>query len=104
MSANYIVTIAIVLGLVSLYWILHGLMLLPVKAGDNSNLVIRINVTGECKELEHMLKGLIWLRDNGTLKSEIEIDAVNPDNSLRLVALAFTKDYQFISYNEIGDI
>lgn len=103
MFVNYIVGIAIILGLVTLYWILRGLVLSPVRAGENAKMIVQLNVSGECKDLEHTLKGLIWLRDNGTLKADIEINAEKPDNAARLVALAFSKDYQYISYNETGE-
>lgn len=103
MLVNYIFSIAIILGLVFLYWVLHGLVLFPVRAGENSKLKIVLNISGECHDLEHTLKGLIWLRDNGTLKADIEIVATDPVDSLRLVGTAFSKDYQFITYTEIGE-
>lgn len=103
MLVNYIVGIAVILGLVSLYWVLHGLVLFPVKAGENTKLKIVLNISGECHELEHTLKGLIWLRDNGTIKANIDIIADEPSSSARLVAMAFSNDYQFISYTEIGE-
>lgn len=103
MLVKYIVSIAILLGLVSLYWILHGLLLFPVKTGENTEMCINLEVSGESRDLEHTLKGLIWLRDNGTLKADINVMLIEPDNNTRLVANAFSKDYSFISYSEIGE-
>ena len=103
MLDHYIVAIAFILGLVSLYWILREIVLCPVKAGENTKLIIRLNINGEAKDLEHTLKGLIWLRDNGTLKADIEIIASEPAVSARLVGEAFSRDYHYIFYNEIGE-
>ena len=103
MLVNYIVGFAILLCLIALYWTLRGLVLSPVKGGENANLTVQLDIKGETHELEHILKGLIWLRDNGTLKADIAINAVLPDTNTRLVALAFSKDYHFISYSESGE-
>ena len=103
MLVNYIVIIAVILGLVSLYWVLHGLVLFPVKAGENTKLSIQLKVYGESRDLEHTLKGLIWLRENGTLKADIDLILNAPDDSTALIADAFSKDYHFISYNGFGE-
>lgn len=103
MLVNYIVGIAIFLCLAALYWILRGLVLSPVKGGEHSKLCVNIEVNGEEPKLEHILKGLIWLRDNGTLKADVSVNATEPDANTRLVALAFSQDYQFISYKESGE-
>lgn len=103
MLNNYIVAIVVSLGLVSLYWILHGLVLFPVKAGENTELKLVLCVSGEAKDLEHTLRGLIWLRENGTLKADIEIHASEPALSTRLVGEAFSRDHHYIFYKETGE-
>ena len=103
MLVNYIVIIAVILGVVSLCWVLHGLLLFPVKAGENAKLSVQLTAEGECRDLEHTLKGLIWLRENGTLKADVDIILKNPDESTALVADAFSKDYHYIFYNRFGE-
>ena len=103
MLVNYIVIIAVILGVVSLYWLLHGLLLFPVKAGENTKLSVQLIVDGESHDIEHTLKGLVWLRENGTLKADIHISLNTPDESTQLIADAFSKDYHFISYNRFGE-
>ena len=103
MLVNYIIAFAIIVLIVSFCWILHGITLFPIKNGDNAVITVSLSVNGQCPELEHMLKGLVWLRDNGTLKADIVIDAKNPDLETREVGMAFSADYQFIFYNESGD-
>ena len=103
MLVKYIVLIAVILGIVTLYWILHGLLLFPIKPGENTELTVQLTVDGECRDLEHMLKGLVWLRDNGTLKADINIILRACDDSAKNVAAAFSRDYPFISYNEFGE-
>lgn len=103
MLVKYIVIIALILGIVSLYWILHGLLLFPVKARENTKLSVLLTVDGESPDLEHTLKGLVWLRENGTLKADINISLNTPDNSTALIAEAFSKDYHYISYNRFGE-
>lgn len=103
MLVKYMVVIAILLCCASVYWLLHGILLFPVKAGENTKLSIQLDLDGECRDLEHTLKGFIWLRDNGTLKADISINLKEPDDSTRHVAAAFSNDYHFISYNEFGE-
>ena len=103
MLVNYIVIIAVILGIVSLYWLLHGLLLFPVKAGENTTLCVMLTVDGESPELEHTLKGFVWLRENGTLKADINIRLNTSDDSAALIADAFSKDYHYISYKRFGE-
>ena len=97
MLVKYIVVIAILLICASVYWLLHGVLYFPVKAGENTKMSIRLELDGENHDLEHTLRGLIWLRDNGTLKADIVIMLNNTDESTRNVAMAFADDYHYIS-------
>lgn len=103
MLVNYIIAFAIIVLIVSFCWILHGIALFPIKNVDNAVVTVNLSVNGQCPELEHMLKGLVWLRDNGTLKADIVIAAKKPNPETREVGMAFSEDYQFIFYNESGD-
>lgn len=97
MLVKYIVVIAILLICACFYWLLHGVLYFPVKAGENTKMSINIEVNGCSHDLEHTLRGLKWLRDNGTLKADIVIVLNNPDEITRNVAMAFSKDYHYIS-------
>lgn len=97
MLVKYIVVIAILLIGSSVCWLLHGILYSPVKAGENTKMSIRLEVDGASCDLEHTLRGLKWLRDNGTLKADIVVILNNPDEITKNVAMAFSKDYHYIS-------
>lgn len=103
MFVKYIVCVAILLCIAALYWILKGLVFSPVKGSESIKLTVLLDVNGEDSKLEHVLKGFIWLRDNGTLKADIIIKLNNTDENTALVADTFSKDYYFISYDVFGE-
>lgn len=56
---------------VSLLW---GCVLTPVKSGDEVELRLVVTASGHAAELEHILTGLDWLRDNGFLTAPVELE------------------------------
>lgn len=103
MIVNYIVgfVAAVLIGL--MVWALKGVMLLPVKAGDNTNLSVIIDVDGAENRLEQTLDGLIWLRENGTLNTEIIIKTRNSDENTRHIAQKYAEYRKCITLIDYGD-
>ena len=64
-------------------WSVKGLLLTPVKFGGSTRASITLSVDGPEPELEYTLRSLIWLRENGTLKADIGIVAIAPDDTTR---------------------
>ncbi len=81
-------------------WGLKGLLLTPVKLGKNTNALITLRVNGTEPALEYTLRSLIWLRENGTLKANVEIIAIAPDDTTRSVAKKFRSQYRYVEYTE----
>lgn len=54
-------------------WILRGMLLMPLKLGKNTRLMVLLQVKGVEPCLEQTVKGLDWLRSNGTLPGDIVI-------------------------------
>lgn len=72
-----------------LVWWARGAMLTPVRIGKQSVLTINLRVSGYEPALEESLDGLVWLRDNGTLKGDIVlIDAGMDEETRQLAKLA----------------
>ncbi len=69
-----VITAAILLSL----WAVRGISLLPVETGEGVILESRVRATGDGDGLENTVEGLMWLRDNGTLRGNIVIS----DNGL----------------------
>ena len=46
---------------------------MPLKKGKNTNIIILVRVAGHEPVLEQTVKGLGWLRANGTLPGNIRI-------------------------------
>lgn len=100
MLIDIIVGIALAAVILLLLWALRGVMLLPVSCGGNTKMRIELAVSGEEPELQHTLEGLIWLRDNGTLKADVDVIISGIDNDTRHVAQSYAADNKFISVIE----
>ena len=81
-------------------WGLRGVLLTPVRTGDNTEIVIGLNLDGHEPALEQTLRGLLWLRENGTLKANIRIIAHGPDEETRHIARHYEAEYRCIYYTE----
>lgn len=74
-----------------LVWRLKGLLLTPVRVGENMNISVRVEVSGEADTLEAALAALLWLRADGVLPCEIELLDLGMDAETLSVAEAFER-------------
>lgn len=64
----------LVAGAVILFiWLLRGLLLMPLKIGKHTKMTTVLHVTGHEPALEQTVKGLCWLRANGSLPGSVVI-------------------------------
>ena len=77
-------------------WSVKGLLLTPVKLGRSTKASVLLTVSGAEPMLEYTLRSLVWLRENGTLKAEIDINAIDTRSILR----RFEAQYRFVNYTE----
>lgn len=63
----------LVLGFGWLLWRLSGALLTPVRPGDDTMLTVVVTAKDTAPELEAMLRGMVWLRDSGTIQTDILI-------------------------------
>ena len=87
-----------------LVWITGSLMLSPVKCGKNSCQMVLLLVEGREPALEHNVRGLLWLNDNGVLRSRIIIMGTAMDEETRFVARALAREHSCITLLEDGEI
>ena len=104
MAANFVVGLAIAVIILLLLWSIKGLLLTPVSIGKSTDITITLGIDGSEPELEHTLKGLVWLRDNGTLKADIIIDLLNSDDITEHIARTYAENYSYITLSEHGEI
>ena len=100
MTLNFAVGFVIAAMLLLIIWALKGVLLTPVRTGDNTEIVIGLNLHGHEPALEQTLRGLLWLRENGTLKANIRIIAHEPDEETRHIARHYEAEYRCIYYTE----
>ena len=100
MTLNFAVGFVIAAMLLLIIWALKGVLLTPVRTGDNTEIVIGLNLHGHEPALEQTLRGLLWLRENGTLKANIRIIAHEPDEVTRHIARHYEAEYRCIYYTE----
>ena len=104
MALNFIVGLSAAALILVLLWAIKGLMLTPVCSGDSTDIAITLDIDGSERELEHTLKGLIWLRDNGTLKADIYLNLYGFDELTSHIARTYAANFSYITLFEHGDI
>lgn len=67
-------------------WYAKGAALTPVRTGKHTSAAVRLVIDGAEPRLEETLYGLLWLRDNGTLRCDIIIEDAGMDDETRRVA------------------
>jgi len=72
MEVNIAITLIVSCVCMLAIWYINGAMLTPVS-GENIDLHICVQVSGEAPELEQTVNGLLWLIDNGTMSGDIVI-------------------------------
>ena len=82
--------------IIFLVWWARGAMLTPVRIGKQSVLTIQLLVRGYEPALEETLDGLIWLRDNGTLKGDIVLIDAGMDEETRQMAMLAERRFSCI--------
>ncbi len=100
MTLNFAVGFVIAAILMLIIWALKGVLLTPVKTGDSTDIEIELRLRGSEPALEQTLRGLLWLRENGTLKANIRIIAHEPDEVIRHIARHYEAEYRCIYYTE----
>lgn len=100
MTLNIAVGFVIAAMLMLIIWALKGVLLTPVKTGDSTDMEIELCLHGPEPALEQTLRGLLWLRENGTLKANICIIAHEPDEETRHIARHYEAEYRCIYYTE----
>ena len=88
---NFVIAFIAAVLLLLIIWSLKGVLLLPIKQGKNTSICTLVSVNGNDNSLEHTLDGLIWLRENGTLKSEIRIQLTDCDEATWLMAQRYAE-------------
>lgn len=61
----------LVLGFGWLLWRLEGALRTPVHPGAHTALTVVVTARGDAPELEHTLRGLLWLRESGALRAQL---------------------------------
>ena len=69
-----------------LLWYARGAALTPVRPGKNESLAVVLTVTGAAPGLEHTVDGLLWLRQNGTLRARLLVRDAGMDEDTRRAA------------------
>ena len=105
MTAKLLCALAAAAVCLLLVWITGSLMLSPVKCGKNSRQMVLLLVQGREPALEHNVRGLLWLNDNGVLRCRIIIIIMGEamDEETRFVAQALAREHSCITLIEDGE-
>ena len=77
---------AAALAVMLLLWAARGAALTPVRPGKNERLAVVLTVTGADPGLEQTVDGLLWLRQNGTLRARLLVRDAGMDEDPRRAA------------------
>lgn len=72
--------------IVALVYLAKAALLTPVHIGKNERLEICIRVTGAAPELEHTVKGILWLVESGAISADITMADEGMDEETRRAA------------------
>ena len=86
-------------GVILFIWFLRGLMLMPLKKGKNTNIIILVRVAGHEPVLEQTVKGLGWLRANGTLPGNSRIVDGGMDQETEKLAENLSRSVAGVDYH-----
>ncbi|MGI6013675.1 MAG: hypothetical protein ACOX7K_05265 [Oscillospiraceae bacterium] len=92
MIVQVVLALAIAVALAVLIWLLRGIMLTPVRTGQNQQITLVLRVTGNAKELEHTVDGLAWLIQNGTIPAHLILMDDGMDEETRKAAEIIVAD------------
>ena len=81
-----LLSFAIAAAVVLLLWYARGAALTPVRARKNERLSVVLTVTGAAPGLEQTVDGLLWLRQNGTLRARLLVRDAGMDADTRRAA------------------
>lgn len=84
---------AVVFGLL---WMAKGSMLTPMITGEGVRLIVTVKMTGDAKNTEQVIDGLLWLRDSGNTDMEIILDGSEANAAARQTAAVLAKKYKEI--------
>jgi len=99
MLLNIIIGALAAMLLILILWFIRGIMLLPVKLGGLSPR-LTLSVEENTENLDRALDGLIWLRENGTLKTDIFLSLNGCDELTRFIAETYSGKHSFIDYGD----
>ena len=85
-------------GVILFIWLLRGLLLMPLKIGKSTQLTVLVKVKGAELCLEQTVKGLNWLKSNGTLPGNIVIMDDGMDEETIKVSERLAANLHGVSY------
>ena len=85
-------------------WFVYGSLRTPVRCGRGTGINTVVSVKDSAEGLEQALDGLIWLRENGILHSQILIADCGMDEEGRALAGQALKKYGKIAICKAEDV
>lgn len=86
MGFKILLALSAAIAVVLLAWRLRGVMLMPLYLGEHEKLTLVLTVSGPAPTLERTVDGLMWLRQNGTIRGQIMVRDAGMDEETRRAA------------------
>lgn len=97
MWLNFLLALICAALIILIVWRLKGRLLTPVRTGSNTRISVNVEVNGSEPCLEHTLKSLVWLYENGTLKAGVVLHIDTDDSAVHHLAETYALNHCFIN-------
>lgn len=94
----------LVLGFGWLLWRLSGALLTPVCPGEDTALTVVVTAKDTAPELESLVRGLIWLHDSGTIRTEILLLDTGLEPEAAALAQKLSEQRSFIRFSKSEEV
>ena len=98
MTLTLIFVLLATTALLLLLWQIRGTMLLPVRLGRKQELALILKSADNEDGLEHTVRSLLWLVENGTLPASIVIEDIGLSADAKRAAQLLEKQYACIRF------
>ena len=102
MALRYICILVVLLLSAAILWLLHARLLLPIRSGPYTETMVVVTAHGDASELEMLLRGLIWLRDNGVVPCSICVADAGLTAEARAALICYARDKNIMVCEERG--
>ena len=103
MLLQCLLCLLIVIALGVLAWFCRTRLHLPIRTSGNMALTVHVTASGDAPGLEHLLRNLLWLCENGLIEGEILLEDCGLSPQTAAMAALLREQHHHIYYTREGE-